>query len=351
MKILITIPSLKLIGGISNHYKSLFPHWKGRITYCTFGKRKNVPAILTLIPDWLVFFFKLVFTWPNVVLINVSLLKYPLARQAVNIIVSKLFRRKVVVFIHGWNDNVYESISQKPNTFINTYGKCDAFCVLYTGIRDKLRALGIDKPIFMTSTVVDNELLNEYNPNVAGQPLRNILFMARADKAKGLDITLEAYKLLKQKYPDLSLSVCGTGDALEDAKRFVTDNSLDNVVFHGFISGIDKAKEFAEGQIYILPTTHGEGMATSVLEAMAMGCVVITRPVGGVVDFFEQGKMGYLTESVNPEDYSEIIERLIDDTKLAKQIMEYNHNYATNHFMANAVTAKVEEYITEIAKS
>ncbi len=46
-------------------------------------------------------------------------------------------------------------------------------------------------------------------------------------------------------------------------------------------------------------------------KAMAFGLPVITSPVGGLVDFFENGKMGYMIENLNPADYAEKIEFLI----------------------------------------
>lgn len=49
------------------------------------------------------------------------------------------------------------------------------------------------------------------------------------------------------------------------------------------------SEQFESGDIYILPT-YFEGMATSVLEAMAFGLPIITTPTGGVKDFFKKGK-------------------------------------------------------------
>lgn len=45
-------------------------------------------------------------------------------------------------------------------------------------------------------------------------------------------------------------------------------------------------------------------MPTVVLEAMAFGLPVVTRAVGGLCDFFEDGKMGRITNSMNPMDYA-----------------------------------------------
>ena len=88
-------------------------------------------------------------------------------------------------------------------------------------------------------------------------------------------------------------------------------------------------------------------MATSVLEAMAMGLIVVSRPVGGVVDFFENGKMGYLLESLDPQDYADTIDKIIVNRALAKQMAENNYKYANEHFLASKVAKKFEEDINK----
>jgi glycosyltransferase involved in cell wall biosynthesis len=78
-------------------------------------------------------------------------------------------------------------------------------------------------------------------------------------------------------------------------------------------------------------------MPNSVLEAMALGMPVITCPVGGLRDFFENGKMGYLVKQKSITDIVEAIEKLIDDRNLGNRISFFNHQYATGRFLAPGV--------------
>lgn len=71
-----------------------------------------------------------------------------------------------------------------------------------------------------------------------------------------------------------------------------------------------KIETFISHDIYCFPT-YGEGMPVSLLEAMAFGFPVVTRPVGGIKDFFENGKHGFLTNSKDPEIFAELIEKFL----------------------------------------
>ena len=94
--------------------------------------------------------------------------------------------------------------------------------------------------------------------------------------------------------------------------------------------------------VFILPTYHGEGMPHSVLEAMGFGIPVITRPVGGVIDFFEHGKMGFITESKDPVVLAELIETLVDDAELRREMAIYNFKYTQQRFLSSIVAKRLE---------
>ena len=104
---------------------------------------------------------------------------------------------------------------------------------------------------------------------------------------------------------------------------------------------------FRKGDLYLFPSFH-EGMPTSVLEAMAFGIPVITRPVGGLVDFFENEKMGKMVDSIKPSDFTEAIESLLTNVNLVKQISLYNYQYAQKHFLASRIALDMENKLKAV---
>lgn len=347
MRVLVLTPSLSLPGGVANHYLGLLPYWSNDVKYVTCGRRKNMPAYITLLPDWLKFLFYIITFRPQVVIVNPSFSPQPLFRDGVNILLAKMCLRKVVTFIHGFDLDFYDRVKNNQRMFCWVYNKNSMIYVLYSDFKNKLEQIGIKSKIKLTTTKVDNSLVeNVANYNTSSN--NEILFLARAENEKGLDVTMRVFKILKERQLECRLIVCGDGSALKEAQSFAKDNLLNDVDFTGFVSGDERIKYFNRSQIYILPTTHGEGMATSVLEAMAMGLVVITRPVGGVNDFFERGKMGYLVESLEPEDYANIIEELYNNPEKIKEISAYNRVYACEHFLASNVAKSIENDLLTI---
>lgn len=342
MNILIVVPSFEILGGVANHYMGLHPYWTNHVIYSFQGRRKKIPAIIMLIPDYTKYLYLLIFKNVDVVFVNPSLCRYQLIRDAIYIWLARLFKKKVVTFIHGWDWKTATYLTKHSLMFLNTFGKSKFIYCLGSDFRNRLIEQGIKCPILLTTTKVSDELIADFNISKRNGEIREILFLARLEKSKGIYQTLEAYKKLKSVYPYLSLSICGSGSEEQSAKKYVNDNNIADVRFYGNVSGSEKITRFSKADIYILPTTHHEGMTTSILEGMAFGLPIISRPIGGIVDFFIQGKMGFLLDSTDAYDYAERIEFLLKRPGLVKQIAINNYQYAIQHFLASSVVRAIE---------
>ncbi len=208
-----------------------------------------------------------------------------------------------------------------------------------------LRQDGVCVPISTLTTKVYDKLLDGFDVLQRTGDVKNILFLARVEKEKGIYMAIETYLLLKQKFPYLKLTIVGGGSELENVTEYIIEKQLPDISIRGTLNGGSLIEAYRNSSLYLFPTFHGEGMPTSVLEAMAFGLPVITRKVGGLADFFEDGKMGYITESYDPKDFSDAIERYIKDEGLTRRVSLYNYQYAKEHFYASKVAQKMEKTV------
>lgn len=346
-KILINTPDLKLLGGVSNHYLGLKDYWTSDVHYNTIGTRSIIPGLLILPIDIIKFILKCVILKPTVLILNPSLGDKALKRDAIYLNISKVLNIKTVVFFHGWDKLTESKISDNPNWFIKNYNKANGFLVLAQEFKSKLIEWGIQSNINLTTTKVDDNLLLDFE--FKHKPINpNILFLARIEKAKGIYIVIDSFVYLKNKYPKLKLTISGDGSELINAKQYVIEKGVMDINFTGRISGESLKKVFKNNGIYFLPTIHGEGMPTSILEAMAFGQAIVTRPVGGIKDFFENKKMGFMLDSINHQDYIEKLSYLIENQDKLNDIGNYNYQYSKNNFMASQVAKNIENSIKEI---
>lgn len=345
MKVLINTPRLVPHGGVANHYIGLKEYWNEDVQYNPIGKTssKQGSGIFRLPINIVTFIKKIVTFGPDIILLNPSLSKGAMTRDLVFLRIAKLLGRKVAVFIHGFNKDNIPALNIEYIT--KCLNMCEAIFVLAQDFADTMRSWGVIVPIYLTTTKVDDKLLTDFDITTKDYSGKNVLFLSRVEKAKGIYTALDAIKILQSKYPEIRLRVAGNGGELENAKEYAIKNGI-KVDFLGSISGNTLINEFICANIFILPS-HTEGMPTSVLEAMAFGIPVISRPVGGLCDFFENGKMGKLIDSFNPQEYAAAMEDILFNQQKQAGISIYNHEYAKKHFLASSVAKKMEETLNK----
>ena len=342
MKILINIP--KIYGGVYNHYWGLYPYWNENVKYNSIGRRswKKNSGILWLPWDLIRFVLTVIFWKPDVIVVNPSFTLSAISRDVFFIKLAFFLKKKVFVFFHGWHKEEENNIDKKKLTEV--LNKVSGIIVLAQEFELSLKQMGVVAPIHKATTKVNDNLLQDFNINDRSGCVNTLLFLARVEKEKGIFTLLDAFAIIKKKYSHLHLRVVGDGEALTNAIRYVDENKIKDVFFSGRLSGKDLAKEFIKGDLYILPTYHGEGMPASVLEAMAFGLPIITRPVGGLIDFFTN-QMGVFVESLDPQDYVYEIEKYIKSSESVKEISIFNYNFAKENFLASSVARKIESIL------
>ena len=357
MKVLIIHPEFENQGGVSGFFSAFKDKFNVDVKHFNIGKRIGekgpLAAIFRFFNDYLLFAKWLRSGKYNIAHINPSLDFKSVIRDGIFILLSKYYKLKVVVFFHGWDKLFERKMSQKRlRLFQYSYGQADAFVVLATEFKNKLLEWNFKQLIFVETTAVNDNLIRHLDIQTTVNKRMNdnvfkVLFLARIVKEKGIYEVIEAVRILSNKYSCIELVIAGDGEELQRVKDYVITNNVSNIIFTGYITGVLKKKFFEESSVYCLPT-YGEGCPVSILDAMAFGLPVITRPVGGIIDFFEQGKHGFLTESHEPSVFAHYLEKLYIDTRLYKDISLYNYQYAIDHFLASKVVRKLEKIYQEV---
>ncbi|MEM7329330.1 MAG: glycosyltransferase [Pseudomonadota bacterium] len=105
---------------------------------------------------------------------------------------------------------------------------------------------------------------------------KTVLSMGRLHPVKGLDVLVEAWARVEQKFPDWTLEIVGPDEAgyAAQLKEMVRANRLERVSIEGAIYGEDKYRLLSEVAFFVLPS-RSENFALTVLESLMFGTPAI----------------------------------------------------------------------------
>jgi glycosyltransferase involved in cell wall biosynthesis len=364
LRVLITGPALRDEGGVANYYNAVLRHLAadGRyeVEYFELGSTKGAMGPLHPVADQAGFHSLLGRFRPDLVHVNPSLTMKSFFRDGLIIDQARRRRIPVVVFFRGWAQDTERRVDRELGwLFRRTYGRANGFIVLASRFRDKLTEWGVNVPIFLETTTVPDAVMTGFDLGERLERLRSdrrlkILFLARLEPTKGVLETLQAVEMLLRRGVDVSLTIAGNGPAMPALRRFIDEHGGQeglgaSVELAGYVRGEAKRSLFLSHHVYCFPSEYWEGMPNSVLEAMALGMPIVTCPVGGLADFFEDGRMGHLVPTRDAALVADKLERLARDRAAAAAMAAYSHEYASKRFLAPDVARRLGEIYFSIA--
>ena len=125
-----------------------------------------------------------------------------------------------------------------------------------------------------------------------------VTYTGRLVKEKGIQKLIAAVSSLQNENIPIKLLVAGNGDLFETLKQ----ENHPNVVLLGLLDFDSIIALLKETDIFCLPTDYPEGFPTSVLEAAACGCYIITTTKGGSRELILDDSYGKILENNSPEE-------------------------------------------------
>lgn len=168
-------------------------------------------------------------------------------------------------------------------------------------------------------------------PKINREKNPTIIFLGRVSKSKGIEDVIPVMNKLSAKY-EIKMWVCGKQDPFykEEFHELVRKNDLDSkITFFDYITEKEKFNLLSRSWILFHPSKT-EGWGINVIEANSMGVPAVGYNVPGLQDSIKNGKTGLLTKENSIDGLTEMIERLIVDTKLYNQLSKEAVKWSKN---------------------
>jgi glycosyltransferase involved in cell wall biosynthesis len=228
-------------------------------------------------------------------------------------LIPALIVRKPMVVVHqtwlqntrggvGWNNRIKHGLLR---------------CVTNVAISKEV-ADGISAHSFVIGNPYDDRIFRLV-PNLARE--KNLVFVGRLVSDKGVDVLLQALKLLQSDklFPDLT--IVGSGPEEENLQRLAAELGLDRqLIFAGQKSGVALAEILNRHRILVVPSRWAEPFGVVALEGIACGCVVVGSEKGGLKEAI--GPCGLTFENGNIRALADQLKRLLNDQNLQAKLRD-----------------------------
>jgi glycosyltransferase involved in cell wall biosynthesis len=230
--------------------------------------------------------------------------------------ICKYLKLPYVPILHGGDlPKRLERSPEKCNEFFNNA----AFLVAPSGyMKKQFQSKGYNNVKMIPNQIDINKF--KYRERLSAKP--NILWVRSFNQIYNPLLAIETLKLVLEKYPEATLCMVGPDKdgSLDLVKEKVKEDGLEaHVRFAGKMTRKEWSLESLNYDIF-LNTTNVDNTPLSVMEAMALGMIVVTTNVGGIPFLFENEKEGIMVPPNDADILSQKILEIVSDPAMAEAL-------------------------------
>ena len=209
---------------------------------------------------------------------------------------------------------------------IGTYKKIHFICLTEFN-KEKLLHL---RQIQENHIFIKPNFVPDTGKNIICEERKNqMIYVGRLEEIKGVDVLLEAWKILGNDAPELIM--CGTGPMEEWCRNYVREHHLTKVKIAGFVKNEIVREMIGQSRALVLPTQVYEGFPMTILEAMSVGTPVIGSKLGNVGTLIKDSVNGIRFEAKSPEELAEVVKTFKADYNCVSEYYQKNYSREANY--------------------
>jgi len=228
---------------------------------------------------------------------------------------ANLFKIDYYLYLHGGN----LPFRLKKNPKLSAY--------LFNNAKKNIAPSGylqeaFHKEGYETEFIPNNIDLSIYKPIYRKVASPNILYVRAFSKVYNPQLAIRSFHEIFQKYPQAKMCMVGPDKdgTLQVCKDLCKQLKIDQAVeFTGKLTKnewINRSKEF---DIFINPTNF-DNQPVSIIEAMALGLIIVSTNAGGLSFLIEDKINGLLCDVDNAKEMAACIEKILLNNELATSL-------------------------------
>lgn len=192
--------------------------------------------------------------------------------------------------------------------------------------------------------------MNEYPYKENEFKNTRFIMVARLLYDKGFQQFVDAAKIVKAKYPDISFELLGGFS--EDSPTGVKKEELQKYINEGIINYLGRTNDvqsyvLRNGTVVVVASYYMEGMNRALMEACSMGRPIITTDMPGCREMVDDGVNGYCIEPRNSKALAEACIKFIELPREKKESMaKASHEKCKRQFDVALVIKKYDELLS-----
>ena len=245
-----------------------------------------------------------------------------LMESILTLIIAKIKRQRLIIWREDWDWPRKATLKEKGLNKIIKILCRNADKILVPGslhkeyFKDKI---GVKEDNIIIMPNVSNIKTKHIK---ADTTTKNILYVGRLIKRKGVNYLLDAYKNLEIK--DKKLIITGNGPEEEKLKKQVKTENIENVKFTGKISNQELEEYYSKANVVVIPSINhemGDPWVFVLNEAMSYSKPVIaTTAVGAAPDMIKGN--GFIVEEKNSAQITEKLYEILSNPKLEEEMCQ-----------------------------
>ncbi len=304
-KILVIVASDSIVGGHSVQARELQTYFADKNVFLCKrygidqklpGSIKNIKFLRTVINE-LFYLLKLLpnIYWANILhIFSASYWSFMLG-PAPAILIGKLLKRKVILNYHSGEAD--DHLTRWRRIVKPTIRLADEIVVPSEYLKEIFARHGFSARVISNSIDLQRFAVPR-NVSLSNGPLK-ILCTRNFEAHYRVDLVIEAFREIKNKMPDATLTLVGDGSQRGRLEQLVQQYGLKDVRFAGPIANSEIHKFYQNADLYMNASVV-DNMPLSLLEAMASGLLVVSSGAGGIPYFIKNEHNGILVPCNNP---------------------------------------------------